>query len=120
MVRNRLSELQANSKHIEPSDVDGPDEDGAEAAERQPLNLLDKDMSASTANFLETFDENVVSHINKVKKNVEEIRALQNTILISVKTGEKESAENRMNLLAEENKRLSRKIQVCSCSSLFS
>ena len=120
MVRNRLSELQANSKHIEPSDVAGPDEDGAEAAERQPLNLLDKDMSASTANFLETFDENVVSHINKVKKNVEEIRALQNTILISVKTGEKESAENRMNLLAEENKRLSRKIEVCSCSSPFS
>jgi hypothetical protein len=67
MVRNRLAELQANSKFVKASDVDdGHDDDGATAAERQPLNLLDKDMSSSTANFFATFDETVVNSIDQV------------------------------------------------------
>lgn len=91
---------------------DGANADTATGVEMQPLKMLDKDMSASTADFFETFDENVVANIDKIKRNVEEVKLLQKRILVSVKADEKDAAENRMNDLVEENKRLSRKIQV--------
>jgi len=93
-------------------DEDGANADTATGVEMQPLKMLDKDMSASTADFFETFDENVVANIDKIKRNVEEVKLLQKRILVSVKADEKDAAENRMNDLVEENKRLSRKIQV--------
>ena len=93
-------------------EVDGANADAATSVEMQPLNMLDKDMSASTADFFQTFDENVVANIDKIKRNVEEVKVSQKKILVSVKADEKDAAENRMNDLVEENKRLSRKIQV--------
>ena len=93
-------------------EVDGANAATATSVEMQPLKMLDKDMSASTADFFETFDENVVANIDKIKRNVEEVKVLQKKILSSVKADEKDASENRMNDLVEENKRLSRKIQV--------
>ena len=93
-------------------EVDGANADAATSVEMQPLNMLDKDMSASTVDFFETFDENVVTNIDQIKKNVEEVKVLQKKILVSVKADEKDAAENRMNDLVDDNKRLSRKIQV--------
>ena len=115
MVRNRLAELQANSKHVTQADIDAARETeagGANNIEMQPLNKLDKDLSSSTVEFFSTFEEIVVNNIEKVKKNVEEIRVLQKRILMSVKAEEKDAAESRMNDIIEENKRLSRIIQV--------
>lgn len=108
MVRNRLTELQENSKYVDANNV----EDGATAVEMEPLKASSRDLRKSTADFFATFDENVVSNIDKVKANVEEIKNLQRKILTSVKNDEKETAENRMNDLVEENKRMSRTIQV--------
>ena len=68
-------------------------------------------MVESTADFLSTFDENVVENIDKVRRNVDSIEALHRKILLSVRADEKESAESRLKDLVEENKRLSRKIQ---------
>ena len=115
MVRNRLAEMQANSKHVTQADIEAAREaeaGGANNIEMQPLNKLDKDLSASTIDFFSTFEEIVVINIEKVKKNVEEIKVLQRRILMSVKAEEKDAAENRMNDLIAENKRLSRLIQV--------
>lgn len=84
----------------------------ATSMELQPLRTLDKNMSASTVDFFETLNENVVANIAKIKTNVEEVKVLQRRILVSVKSDEKDAAENQMNNLVEESKRLSRKIQV--------
>jgi t-SNARE complex subunit (syntaxin) len=100
-------------------EVDGANAATATSVEMQPLKMLDKDMSASTADFFETFDENVVANIDKIKRNVEEVKVLQKKILSSVKADEKDASENRMNDLVEENKRLSRKIQVQIQQKLF-
>ena len=60
VVRDRLSELQQNAKHIKPSDLEK-----SEAQEMQPLNK-DKAMSSSQADFFEALNE-VKSDIDKVR-----------------------------------------------------
>jgi cell fate (sporulation/competence/biofilm development) regulator YmcA (YheA/YmcA/DUF963 family) len=113
MGRNRLAEMQSNSKYVRPGDIEtNAAEDGGTGLEMQPLKTLDKDLSGSTVDFFETFEENVVSNIDRIRKNVAEVKVLQKKILTSLKVEEKDAAENRMNEVVAENKRLSRIIQV--------
>ena len=60
VVRDRLSELQQNAKHIKSTDLEK-----SEAQEMQPLNK-DKAMSTSQADFFEALNE-VKSDIDKVR-----------------------------------------------------
>lgn len=111
MGRNRLAELQSKSKYVTPEDVQENGLDQDSNPELIPLNSLDKNMSASTADFFETFEEDVVKNIDKIKTNVEVVKSLQKKILSSVNPEENAASESKLSDLVAENKRLSRKVQ---------
>ena len=114
MVRNRLDELQAASKHAQITEEEemkplNQDKEKKAKAIMKAKKKGDKDFDPEDfEDFLERFEE-VVGKIDKVKANVAEIRTLQKAILTS--TRQDEQKEARMNDLIAENKKFGKKIR---------
>ena len=106
MVKNRLSELQANAKHVKQSDIDALEAGNAE--EMKPLKDQSKALSASTNDFFEVMDD-VTSNIDKLSANVVEIKKLQKRIHNAV--AKNQADIDKLNDLQEQNKRLGLKVR---------
>lgn len=105
MVKNRLAELQAASKHIKASDVEAMNKGDGE--EMKPLKDKNK-LSSSTENFLVNM-ENVISNIDEVSEALEEVKKLQKKILGA--SHRNQNDETRLEDLKEKNKKMSVRIR---------
>lgn len=103
MVKDLMPQLQAASKHAKKSS-ESNGKNGDAVIEMKPLGNINKNLSASTDEFFEAF-ENVIDDIDKIESNNKDIRKLQVKVLSGTNQQQVEKDRTSLDEKVAENKR---------------